>query len=150
MASKTSETRKSRQGDASGTLPAPPKRALSDRPKHLTSIGKLAVFLIFPFCVGMFGLFSSYLQQRSEPDRKMRFERDFALPFTMTLLLITILGLQTRGYTTKPQPLMKWPKVRKEKKIRHLHVVKGQNPNGVVAAEDKEGAKKIAVSGKKD
>jgi hypothetical protein len=139
-------TRNSQDGDASGTLPAPSH----DPPKQLTSSGRLIIFLIFPFCVGTFGLFSAYLRQSTDPDHKMKIERDFALPFTMALILIAIIGFQTSGYTTKPQSLVKWPKVRKEKKIRHVHLVKGQDPKEVVAAEDKAGVKNLTVDKKKD
>lgn len=53
----------------------------------------------------------------------------------MTLLLILVVGFQTSQFTKKPDPLVKWPKVLKEKKVRHVHVVRGQDPNDAVAAE---------------
>jgi hypothetical protein len=96
--------------------------------KSFTFVGKVLVVLVFPFCVGVLGLLATYLD-KSNADQKMRIERDFALPFAVTLLLTVVIGFQTNGFTTKPQPLVLWPKVRKQKKVRHVHVVKGQDPN---------------------
>ncbi|KAG7361642.1 hypothetical protein IV203_036743 [Nitzschia inconspicua] len=122
----------------------------NQQPRKLTFWGKVTVFLVFPFCVGLFGLFSAFLEQRSESGRKMRIERDFALPFTMSLLLIVVVGFQTSQFTSNPKPLVKWPKIRKERKVRHVHVVKGQDPNAAVAAENERGEVAKSVEKKND
>ena len=106
--------------------------------KSLTFPGKVVVFFLFPMLVGLAGMLAVYLD-KSDPDRKLRIERDFALPFSITLLLTVVVGLQTNGFSSKPQPLVRWPKVRKQRRVRHVHVVKGQDLSAVdVDSEEKE------------
>ena len=111
-----------KQSNVSNTEPTDQTR------KSLTFPGKIMVFFVFPVFVGMLGLLANYLD-KSDPDRKLRIERDFALPFSITLLLTIVVGFQTSGFATKPQPLVRWPKVRKHQKVRHVYCVKGQDPS---------------------
>jgi hypothetical protein len=132
-----------------GNTAAPPAEEV-ERPKKLTTLGKMTIYLFFPLCVGLSGLLAAFFQQQSDPNHRMRIERDFALPFAMSMLLIMIVSFQTSHFTAKPQPLVKWPKVRKERKVRHVHVVKGQDPNAAAAAEDKEKAENGGEDKKND
>ena len=90
-----------------------------------TFIAKLAVFLLLPTLAGLGGLYAGYLAQYSDPNRKLKIEADFGLPFMLTLLLVVVIGFQTRGYSTKDvKPLVQWPKVKRTRKVIHKHVVK--------------------------
>ncbi|KAL3918817.1 MAG: hypothetical protein SGILL_004058 [Bacillariaceae sp.] len=128
MGAKGKQNAKRRAAEAPERYLSTPEPAAIKTGKQFTSLGKLVVFLVFPVFVGILGLLATYLD-KSDPDRKLRIERDFALPFSITLLLTVVIGFQTNGYTTKPKPLVRWPKVKKQQKVRHVHVVKGQDPN---------------------
>jgi len=95
----------------------------------LSLLGKALIFLLFPLLVGLGGLFVGYMESIGEnPKREMNFENDFMFPFALALALGTVIGFQTRGFsTTQPAPLVPWPKVKKEKKIVHKYIVKGQS-----------------------
>ena len=123
---KTKQSVRKKAPEASEAKSSSPE-AVSELPKekHLTFTGKIAIFLLLPLSMGLLGMITVYIDNTN--DRKLRLERDFALPFSITLLLAVVIGFQTSGYTTKPQPRVRWPKVRKQKKVRHVHVVKGQN-----------------------
>ena len=93
----------------------------------MTFCGKLVIFLIFPLVVGMMGLWMAYLATLDDPTKKIRIEADFVFPFMLTLLLVLVVGYQTGGFTSsKPKPALQWPKVQKQRKVIHKHVVKGQ------------------------
>lgn len=104
-----------------------------------TTTAKLLIFLCLPTLAGVFGLYSAYLRQYDNPDRKMTIEADFGLPFMLTLLLVLVVGFQTSGYgTNQVKPLIRWPKVKKTRKIIHKHVVKSSGGDDV----DKKANKK--------
>ena len=107
-----------------------------------TLISKLALFLLLPTLAGLLGLYTAYLAQYSEPNRKLAIEKDFGMPFTLTLLLVVVIGFQTRGFSTnKVQPMVQWPKVKRTRKVIHKHVVKNEEGNDD-DGEEKEEAKK--------
>lgn len=90
-----------------------------------TFISKLALFLLLPTLAGLGGLYTGYLAQYSDPNRKLKIEADFGLPFMLMLLLVVVVGFQTGGYsTTDVKPLVQWPKVKRTRKVIHKHVVK--------------------------
>jgi hypothetical protein len=71
----------------------------------------------------------AYLKTIDDPTAKIRIEADFVFPFMLALLLVLVVGYQTGGFTSsKPKPALQWPKVQKQRKIIHRHVVKGQQP----------------------
>lgn len=117
--------------DDAALAPESGSTELSQR-KGMTFIGKILVFLVFPTLVGFLGLYMGYLAKRDDPNRDLNFDTDFALPFLLALTMCIVVGFQTRGFaSSKPQPLVFWPKVKKRKKIVHKHVVVGQNPDEV-------------------
>lgn len=84
----------------------------------LTFLGKLGIFLGFPFLVGIMGLYLGYLSSLKDPERKMDLDKDFIMPFLLALAMVAIIGMQTNGYsTTEVKPLVKWPKVKRVKKF---------------------------------
>lgn len=104
-----------------------------------TTLAKVCIFLVLPMGAGILGLYSAYLKQFSEPDRKLTIEADFGLPFMLTLLLVVVVGFQTNGYnTSKVNPLIRWPKVKRTRKFIHKHVVKGQDDDDEKDAELKK------------
>ena len=106
--------------------------ATEARGKGLTTIGKISLFLGLPTLVGFAGLVMGYLASKEDPERKLAIEVDFAMPFMLTLTLVIVVGMQTQGYTKdKVEPILQWPKTKKQRKIIHKHVVKGQDPNSV-------------------
>jgi hypothetical protein len=77
-------------------------------------------------------LYIAYLDTIKKPNRVLKIESDFAMPFMLTLMLVVVIGFQTQGYTKdKAEPILKWPKMKKQRKIIHKHVLKGQDPNSV-------------------
>lgn len=109
------------------------------------TISKLMIFLGLPTLVGLIGLYMGYLAQYGDPDRPMSIEADFGLPFMLTLLLVVVLAFQTRGYTKdKVEPLVKWPKVKRTRKVIHKHVVKndeGDDDDGDDNEKDEDAKK---------
>lgn len=84
----------------------------------LTFLGKLGLFLGFPFLIGLLGLYSGYASSLREPGRKVDFDRDFIMPFLLALAMVVVIGMQTNGFSKKEvDPLVKWPKVKRVKKI---------------------------------
>jgi hypothetical protein len=99
----------------------------STRPKGVSIFGRVLIFLGFPTLVGFIGLVMAYLAGREDPNRVIKFDTDFALPFVLALSMAIVIAFQTSGYTSnKAEPLAMWPKVKKRKKIIHKHVVVGE------------------------
>ena len=98
----------------------------------VTTLSKCIIFILLPTLAGMMGLYAAYLTNKhQDPDRKLSIEGDFGLPFMLTLLLVVIIGFQTGGYSSSQvKPLVKWPKVKKTRKIIHKHVVKSDSQGG--------------------
>lgn len=114
-----------------------------------TTLSKVLIFLLIPTLAGMFGLYAAYLTSLRDSERKMTIEADFGLPFMLTLLLVVVIGFQTSGYkSSEVKPLVRWPKVKKRRKITHKHVVKSDDGDDADDADDAdddvkgEGAKK--------
>ena len=109
------------------------------QPKSSTTfIGRVLIFIGFPFVIGMIGLYMGYLAHKSNPtNRPMRIDTDFALPFVISLTMVVVIWFQTKGLSnTKPQPLVQWPKAIKRKKIIHKHVVVNSNSEGEAKKDD--------------
>ena len=103
----------------------------------LTMFGKFFIFVIFPLCVGVLGLYMAFLETRRNPDKKLSFDQDFMLPFLLALAMAVVIGFQTGGFTSnKVKPLVAWPKVRRVKKI--IRKKKGQAINEEESADKKD------------
>jgi len=84
----------------------------------LTIFGRVAIFVLLPFGVGLMGLYFSWLELRKKPDKEISLDRDFLLPFLLALALAIVVGIQTSGYKAREiQPLIAWPKVKRVKKV---------------------------------
>eukprot|EP01083_Nonionella_stella_P133278 405159_1 len=106
--------------------------------KGMNSIASRIVLLfIFPLCVGSLGLGASHFQNTFTSDpNPMNFERDFILPFLMTMVLVVVVSLQTGSFSKyKADPLVHWPKVVKKQKIIRRTVVVDDDGN-VIEDED--------------
>lgn len=67
------------------------------------------------------------IEKRRNPDYDLNLDRDFMFPFVIALVLSMVVTLQTKGFTKdKPEPLVSWPKVRKNRTVVHKYVVKGK------------------------
>mmetsp|Transcript_12181 Transcript_12181/g.19599 ORF Transcript_12181/g.19599 Transcript_12181/m.19599 type:complete len:155 (+) Transcript_12181:150-614(+) len=123
-----------------------PSRGTTQQPNHtkkMTICGRLVLFLLLPLFVGMMGLGSAYLRVMGDPQKKIRIEADFILPFMLTLLLVAVIGFQTGGFSSsQTDPMIKWPKVKKQRKVIHKHVVKGKDPNSISEGPKDSEAKK--------
>ena len=85
-----------------------------------TLIGKLLLFVGFPLAIGVLALYFSYLQTLRGKGHEISLDQDFILPFLLALAFVVIIGFQTGGFREKSiRPLVKWPKVRRVKKIVH-------------------------------
>ena len=105
----------------------------------MSLLSKILIFLVLPMLAGIMGLYSAYLKQFKEPDRKLTIEADFGLPFMLALLLAVIIGFQTNGFaSSNVNPIINWPKVKKTRKITHKHVVKSQNEDSGDGKNEKE------------
>jgi len=90
----------------------------AEKRKGLTFIGKLGLFIGFPTCVGVLGLYMSYLETFRTEGHKLSIDRDFVMPFLLSLAMTVVIGLQTSGYKeNKVKPLVPWPKVKRVKKV---------------------------------
>eukprot|EP01083_Nonionella_stella_P069318 184729_1 len=110
----------------------------SQNQKGLNSIASRIVLLfLFPLCVGSLGLGASHFQNTFSSDpNPMNFERDFILPFLMTMVLVVVVSLQTGSFSKyKADPLVHWPKVVKKQKIIRRTVVVDDDGN-VIEDED--------------
>ncbi len=106
--------------------------------KGMNSIASRIVLLfLFPLCVGSLGLGASHFQNTFSSDpNPMNFERDFILPFLMTMVLVVVVSLQTGSFSKyKADPLVHWPKVVKKQKIIRRTVVVDDDGN-VIEDED--------------
>jgi hypothetical protein len=101
------------RGDEDDASQASPPTA-----KGLTTLGRLLVFLLFPFVVGLLGLYLAYLETLSKPDRTISWDLDFVTPFLLALAMAVVLGVQTGGFTSKKvKPIVQWPKVKRVKRV---------------------------------
>ena len=96
--------------------------------KTMTFISRIVLFLILPGIVGGIGLGASYFQNKYPPEgvepELVDFDRDFIMPFIMTLIIVIIVGIRTRGFTTyRSNSLVQWPKLIKKKKVVKKKVV---------------------------
>ena len=92
--------------------------AMTTPGQGLTLIGKIAVFLGFPMTVGFIGLYISFLETVKDPTQELSIDQDFIMPFLLALAMVTVIGLQTNGYSQKKiKPLVPWPKVKRVKRI---------------------------------
>lgn len=124
-----------------------------EKPQGMSFFGRMIIFLVFPFIMGICGLYMGFIASRNDPNREMSFDADFALPFTLALSMAVVIGFQTRGYTEKPAPLVLWPKVRKRKTITHKHVIIGESGEEIEIKGDdepEEGAQEKSSEKKKD
>jgi len=79
---------------------------------------RFLVFVAFPISIGILGLYFGYLETQKHPDRKLDLDSDFVIPFLLALSFVIVLGFRTNGFTTtEVEPLVKWPKVVRKKKI---------------------------------
>ena len=102
---------------AATDAPNPP-----EPPKGLSTIGKFAVFLGFPITMGMLGLYMSYLETLRRPEKELSLDQDFVMPFLLALAMAVVIGIQTSNFTTsKVQPLVAWPKVKRVKRIKKVY-----------------------------
>ncbi|CAJ1899501.1 unnamed protein product [Cylindrotheca closterium] len=82
---------------------------------------------VFPCIVGGISLTIAIIEQRRNSDYELNIDRDFMYPFVLALCLTMVVGFQTKGFTKdKPEPLVSWPKVKKQRKVVHKYVVKGK------------------------
>jgi len=91
--------------------------------KGLTAFGRFSLFVVFPFSIGSFGLFTGYLRTRKDPDKKLDIDTDFIFPSLLALLMVVVVGFQTNNFQGKAKPLVLWPKVKRKKKIVHKTVI---------------------------
>lgn len=102
-----------------------------------TIASRIMLLFLFPLCVGSLGLGASHFQNSFSGDpNPMNFERDFILPFLMTMVLVVVVSLQTGSFSKyKADPLVHWPKVVKKQKIVRRTVVVDDDGN-VIEDED--------------
>jgi len=109
----------------------------------VSTSAKLMIFLGLPTIAGFIGLYAAFLSQYKDPEKKLAIEADFGLPFMLTLMLVVVIGFQTNGYaSSEVKPLVKWPKVKKTRKVIHKHVVKNDDGDDEDDDEKEEDAKK--------
>ena len=116
------QTRQRQAADNANTTDPADTAATNEPPKGLSTVGKLAVFFGFPVTMGMLGLYLSYLETLRRPEKELSLDQDFVMPFLLALAMVVVIGIQTAGYTTsKVQPLVAWPKVKRVKRVKHVY-----------------------------
>lgn len=90
----------------------------------LTAVGRITLFIGFPFCVGSSGLYMAYLRTVANPEKKIDFDNDFIFPFLLALTMVLVVGFQTGGFVSKKaKPLVAWPQVKRRKKVVYKTVI---------------------------
>ena len=86
----------------------------------------------------MCGLGVSYLKtlrsryDKDEKPHEVSFDNDFIMPFLLCLALVVVLGIQTKGFTTRERTgAFQWPKTRVVKKVRRERVVVDEHGNTI-------------------
>jgi hypothetical protein len=105
-------------------------------PPGMSFVARILVFLAFPLFIGLAGLVLGYLMTFHDKSRKVDFDNDFVFPFLMALVLVMVLSIQTKGFTGSMAPLVRWPKVRRRKKIIRKRVIVDDDGNEISPKED--------------
>lgn len=80
----------------------------------MTAVAGCSVFLAFPLVIGLFGLYIAYL----DGQREISIDQDFVMPFLLAAAVSAVIYMQTRGFASREvEPLVKWPKVKRVKKV---------------------------------
>ena len=104
--------------------------------RGLTLLGKVAIFLAFPLCMGLLGLYMAFLKTRRNPAKQLSIDQDFIMPFLLAMAMAVVVGFQTGGFKrNEVKPLVPWPKVRRVKKVVHK---KSQQEGGEIDMVDKK------------
>jgi len=105
---------------------------------NMPLMARLLLFLFLPTFVGVCGLGVSYLKtmrsryDNDEKPHEVSFDNDFVMPFLLCLALVVVLGIQTKGFTTRERTgAFQWPKTRVVKKIRRERVVVDEHGNKI-------------------
>lgn len=95
---------------------------------------KFLVFVVFPTCMGAAGLYLPYLDKDK---RETSFDKDFAMPFLLALAMVVVIYVQTNGFRQKEaNPILKWPKVKRVKKVVYKKREKKQGEGGAEQGAD--------------
>mmetsp|Transcript_19974 Transcript_19974/g.49094 ORF Transcript_19974/g.49094 Transcript_19974/m.49094 type:complete len:144 (-) Transcript_19974:219-650(-) len=107
--------------------------------KTMAIAGRIGVFFVFPCIVGGTSLMVGIIEKRRNPDYTLNVDRDFMYPFMLAMCLTMVVFIQTRGFTKdKAEPLVSWPKVKKQRKVVHKYVVKGKEEEEEEEESDKK------------
>mmetsp|Transcript_1739 Transcript_1739/g.4191 ORF Transcript_1739/g.4191 Transcript_1739/m.4191 type:complete len:154 (-) Transcript_1739:233-694(-) len=104
----------------------------------MSLMARFVLFLCLPTFMGMCGLGVSYLKTmrssygKDEKPHEVSFDNDFVMPFLLSLALVVVLGMQTKGFTTSERKgAFQWPKARVVKKIRRERKVVDEHGNTI-------------------
>jgi len=111
---------------------------------------RVTLFFILPFCVGSFAFVLSYINKKVLEDGKageLNFDTDFIIPFLLSFVVVSVVMVQTKGFSSKAKPIVSWPKVRKKRKVVRKTVVVDDDGNII---EDENVLKKLDQRKKKN
>lgn len=93
--------------------------------KRPSFVGRFLLFIGIPSLVGALATLMAYVSKGNEDDAQLiDFDRDFVFPFVVTLVLVVVVGFQTKGFTQdKPKSLLVWPKVKRQRTVVRRTVV---------------------------
>ncbi len=66
---------------------------------------------------------------KDEKSKELNFDTDFIIPFLMTFVVVSVIMVQTKGFSSEAKPVVSWPKVRKKKKVVRKTVVVDDDGN---------------------
>eukprot|EP00562_Extubocellulus_spinifer_P024681 CAMPEP_0178675212 /NCGR_PEP_ID=MMETSP0698-20121128/35270_1 /TAXON_ID=265572 /ORGANISM="Extubocellulus spinifer, Strain CCMP396" /LENGTH=178 /DNA_ID=CAMNT_0020319385 /DNA_START=55 /DNA_END=588 /DNA_ORIENTATION=- len=98
-------------------------------------IGRFILCIGLPTLVGFCGMLISYLSKVAEGKADAQlidFDRDFVFPFILMLVVVLVVGFQTKNFTrSEPKPFIAWPKVKRKRKVVRRRVVVDDDGNAV-------------------
>ena len=93
---------------------------------------RVSLFLILPFAVGSFAFIMSYGKKKLfDESGEVNFDTDFIIPFLLTFVLVSVVMIQTKGFSSEAKSIVLWPKIIKKKKIMRKTVIVDDDGNEI-------------------
>jgi hypothetical protein len=82
--------------------------------------------------VASFGFLMSYARKKLfDETAEVNFDTDFIIPFLLTFVVVTVIMIQTNGFSSEAKAVVAWPKLVKKKKIIRKTVIVDDDGNEI-------------------